>query len=105
MKPEEANTKNCKVVRVIYNDGDFSYAYLYLVDEQKNVLGARWNFNYGTGNDLGSPNHGQYPKWLYLPDNLLVPTLNSLAGLSDTNEDIRLEVIQAFTNQTIIKPE
>lgn len=104
MKPEDANTKNCKVVRVIYNDGDFSYAYLYIVDEGKNMLGARWNFNYGTGNDLGSPNLGKNPKWLYLPDDLLIPTLNAIAGLSDTNEEIRLEVIQAFTNNRVIMP-
>ena len=105
MKPEEANTRNCKVVKVIYNDGDFSYAYLYIVNEGKNKLGVRWNYNDITENDLGSPVHGQYPIWLYLPENLIIPTLNSIAGLPDTNEEIRLEVIQAFTNNTIIKPE
>lgn len=108
MKPEDANTRNCKVVRVIYNDGDFSIAYLYIVNENANKLGVRWNFNYGSKPEnqwIGSPNIGVYPKWLYYPENLLIQTLNAIAGLPDTNEEIRLEVIQAFKNQAIIKPE
>lgn len=108
MKPEDANTNNCKVVRVIYNDGDFSYAYLYIVDEEKNILGARWNINYGskTGNQwIGSPNIGTSPKWLYLPEALTIPTLNAIADSKYTNKEARLEVIQAFTNKEIIKPE
>lgn len=108
MKPEDANTKNCKVVRVIYNDEEFSCAYLYIVNEGKNKLGVRWNINYGSKPEnqwIGSPNIGVSPKWFYLPDDLIIPTLNSIAGLSSTNEDIRLEVIKAFTNKTIIKPE
>ena len=48
MKPEDANTKNCKVVKVLFNNDDFSIAYLYLVNEDRNVLGVRWNYNYGT---------------------------------------------------------
>lgn len=51
MKPEDANTKNCKVVKVLFNNDDFSIAYLYLVNEDRNVLGVRWNYNYGTDNE------------------------------------------------------
>lgn len=104
MKPEDANTRNCKVVRVVYNDGDFSIAYLYLVDKKENTLGVRWNYNYTTDNPVGSPNQGNTAKWLYYTDKLLIPTLNAIAGLPDTNEEARSEVLKAFQNGQIIKP-
>lgn len=104
MKPEDANTNNCKVVRVVYNDEDFSYAYLYIVNEGKNKLGARWNYNDITENDIGSPVRGSYPIWLYLPEDLIIPTLNSIVGLQGTKEEARSEVLKAFQNGQIIKP-
>lgn len=104
MNPEEANTRNCKVVKVIYNFDEFSYAYLYIVDEDKNALGCRWNYNYGTENKIGSPNQGNNPKWLYLPESLYIPVLNSIEGLDGTNEQNRIDVLQAIKNKTIIKP-
>ena len=105
MKPEDANTKNCKVVKVLFNNGDFSIAYLYLVDEDRNVLGVRWNYNYGTDNELGSPNQGNNPKWLYYHEDLYIPTLNSIGGLYNTNEQARIEVFQAILDKQIIRPD
>lgn len=104
MDPKDANTKKCKVVKVVYNCGDFSYAYLYLADEDRNVLGCRWNYNYGTRNELGSPNQGRNPKWLYMPDQLYYPILESLVGLPGTDEASRIEVIQAINDKEILKP-
>ena len=105
MNPEEANTKKCKVVKVIYNYDNFSYAYLYIVDENKNTLGCRWNYNYGTNNDIGSPNQGNNPKWLYLPESLYMQILNTIGGLAGTIEQNRIDVLQAINNGTIIRPE
>lgn len=103
MKPEDANIKNCKVVKVIYNNDDFSYAYLYLVDKNRNALGCRWDVNNFTNNDIGCPNQGNNPKWLYLPESLYIPVLNSIEGLDGTNEQNRIDVLQAIKNKTIIK--
>lgn len=104
VKPEDANTKNCKVARVIFNNGDFSIAYLYIVDENINILGCRWNYNYGSKNILGSPNIGKNPKWLYYSEDLFIPTLNSISGLNGTNEQNRIDVIQAIEDKKILKP-
>lgn len=104
MKPEDANTRNCKVVKVVFDNGDFSIAYLYLIKENKNVLGCRWNYNYITDNDLGSPNQGKYPKWFYLPENLYTLILNSLISLNETNENEIVAVIHAIQNNELIKP-
>lgn len=104
MKPEDANTKNCKVVKVIYNDDDFSYAYLYLVDKNRNALGCRWDINNFTNNDIGSPIQGNNPKWLYLPESLYIPVLNSIEGLAGIYEQNRIDVLQAIKDDAIIRP-
>lgn len=104
MKPIEANTKNCKVVKVVFDNGDFSIAYLYLINENKNVLGCRWNYSYTTDNELGSPVRGQYPTWFYLSEDLYIPILNSLINLNETNEFERVAVIRAIQNYELIKP-
>lgn len=107
MKPEDANTGNSKVLRVVYNHNDFSIAYLYLVREKKNTLAVRWNYNYSpesTCPDLGSPNQGVNPKWLYLPEDLYVPTLYMIKGRPGTNESFRLEVLNSIISNEMIVP-
>ncbi len=105
MNPKDANTKNCKVVKVVFDNGDFSIAYLYIINENKNILGCRWNYNYITNNDLGSPNQGKYPKWLYFSEDLYIPILNSLINIDGTIEPERLAVVNAIQNKELIKPQ
>jgi hypothetical protein len=56
-------------------------------------------------NELGSPNQGNNPKWLYYHEDLYIPTLNSIGGLSNTNEQARIEVFQAILDKQIIRPD
>lgn len=51
MKPEQVNPRNFKVIKVLYDDKQFSVAYGIWEENQKRI-GLRWN---GDSQDVGYP--------------------------------------------------
>lgn len=65
MKPENVNPTNFKVIKVIYNNKDFSVAYGKWTESGKERLAMRWN---GGDDGKGYPSVFDNPMWFQLPE-------------------------------------
>jgi len=67
MKPENANPKNFKVEKVIYNQDNFAIAIGVWQDDQTRRFAMRWN---GGDDDAGYPSVFANPMWFQLPQDI-----------------------------------
>lgn len=75
MKPENANPKNFKVEKIVYNQDGFSIAVGIWRDDETKRFAMRWNGE--NDDDKGYPSVFDNPMWFQLPDDIngIVTTL------------------------------
>lgn len=90
MRPENVNPGNFQVIDVVYDNQEFSIAFG-LWENRDRVLAMRWNGE--NDNEAGYPKTFGHPMWFIISDELRIPILSSLIGLSSSDNDKLLKVI------------
>lgn len=89
MKPENVNPKNFKVEHILFDNSHFSIAYGTWEDGKK-YLAMRWNGDISTP---GYPKVFGYPMWFVIDQELHLPFIKSLVGLSHTRKNETIMVL------------
>ena len=90
MEPNKVNPQNFQVLKLIYNNIDFSIAYGIWQDDQT-YIAMRWN---GEKNEIGYPNAFGNPTWFLVDINLKVIFLKSLLELPNVDKKEILKIIE-----------
>jgi len=69
VRPEDVNPQNFQVIRIVYQDVDFSIAEGIWQDDESQRWGLRWNGNPTNEDDIGYPSVFRHPMWFQLPVN------------------------------------
>ena len=87
--PNEVNPRNFQVLRVLYDDGEFSVVRGTWEDGTAR-LAMRWN---GAGDDAGYPKTFGNPVWFVLPPPLTGAISRALPGETGSNPDSIIETL------------
>ncbi len=91
MNPENVNPSNFRDAQIVYNNGEFSIAYG-TWENGNRVLGMRWNGE--DNNDPGFPKVFRNPMWFIIDSDLHLPFLRSLVGISNSDSEKLLTVLE-----------
>lgn len=89
MNPDTVNPNNFKVNRILFNNNSFSIAFGTWKNGNK-AVGMRWN---GEEDEVGYPKTFGHPMWFIIDEEVRLPILRSLIGLSNSNKTAIEEVI------------
>ncbi len=89
MIPKNVNPRNFKVHEVLFDNLEFSVVHGVWEDGKK-YLAMRWN---GNSNNAGYPKTFGHPVWFLIPNELKIPIVKSLIGLSNTDKKTLLKVM------------
>lgn len=82
MKAKDVNPSNFKVENVVFENDDFSIA-IGIWENGERRMAMRWN---GYGDDLGYPKLFKNPVWFIVDDSLILPFLNALRNVKDSDK-------------------
>ena len=82
MKAKDVNPSNFKVENVVFENDDFSIA-IGIWENGERRMAMRWN---GYGDYPGYPKLFKNPVWFMVDDSLILPFLNALRNVKDSDK-------------------
>ena len=82
MKAKDVNPSNFKVENVVFENDDFSIA-IGIWENGERRMAMRWN---GYGDDPGYPKLFKNTVWFIVDDSLILPFLNALRNVKDSDK-------------------
>ncbi len=90
MNPKKVNHKKFQLLDILFDNQHFSIAYG-IWEEESNVLAMRWN---DSPTDIGYPTSNGHPTWFIINDEVKVPFIKSLIGISSSDIDAILRTLK-----------
>ncbi|PKP43595.1 MAG: hypothetical protein CVT96_04850 [Bacteroidetes bacterium HGW-Bacteroidetes-13] len=94
MKPENVNPQNFELIKIIFDNDEFSIAYG-IFEKGDKCLGMRWNGNITDNDDKGYPKVFKNPMWFIIHNDLKKPFLKSLLGIKNKKVTELIEIINS----------